>query len=185
MIEKFGDFTFTDEYWTCDCVTDYLKSVSKGRDYIRPASLKRCEKCGAEQKHQPFATLDEVQKAGLPVKDMREKRKPAVEKPKKPQYTKASKLLEKFKETRYAEKTTVQQYLDMLETGMEKGITGDEYTYFAGRVFSAILLDIHFNRITDRVLAKDETASVRVFKKAMRKALGKNGTPRTHYLYRQ
>ena len=43
---------------------------------------------------------------------------------KKPSYRKAENLIQKFKEVRYAGKTTVQQYIDMLAVGKEKGIEG-------------------------------------------------------------
>ena len=104
---------------------------------------------------------------------------------KKPAYRKAENLIQKFQDLRYARKTTVREHIDMLAVGKSKGLKGKEGTYFIGRVFSAILMDIHFHNITDAVVSPDETASIRVFKKAMRKALKLNGTPSEHHLYRQ
>ena len=47
---------------------------------------------------------------------------------KKPAYQKAEKLIQKFQEVRHARKTTVQEYIDMLAVGKNKGIKEEEYT---------------------------------------------------------
>jgi len=60
MLETISDITLTDEYWDCDCPVD-------GFEYIKPASLSCCDKCGAFQEDQPSAHLNEVIVAGLPV----------------------------------------------------------------------------------------------------------------------
>ena len=79
----------------------------------------------------------------------------------------------------------VQQYLDALALGVEKGITGEEYIRYASRIFSAFQLDLNFDQIADAVIARDETASSRIFKKEMQRLLRENGTPEDHYLLRQ
>ena len=79
----------------------------------------------------------------------------------------------------------VQQYLDALAHGMKKGLTGEEYIRYASRIFSVFQLDLNFGQIADAVIAPDETASSRVFKKEMQRLLRENGTPEDHYLLKQ
>ena len=61
MLEKIGDIVLTDEYWDCNCEEDYIK----------PASMKHCEKCGADWDEGPSSRLDEVLAMKLPVEDMK------------------------------------------------------------------------------------------------------------------
>ena len=98
---------------------------------------------------------------------------------------KRAKLENEFNAMRKQGNMKVQHYLDALTTGMEKGITGAEYTSYAGTIFSAFLMDLGFQQITDAVFAKDETASMRVFKKEMQRLLRENGTSEEHYLLQQ
>jgi len=100
------------------------------------------------------------------------------------------KLVKEFKEhcRNNKGKMHVQQYLDALALGIEKGLNGQEYTWYAGDIFSAFLIDMHFKNICDVVYGtyySDPTASINIFKKKMRQLQRKNKTPKTHHLFKQ
>jgi len=65
------------------------------------------------------------------------------------------------------------------------GLPVDEYTLFVGDVFSKFLIDLHFGNVADAVFAKDETASLRIFKKEMQRLLRENGIDENHSLLKQ
>ena len=80
---------------------------------------------------------------------------------------------------------SVQVYLTALRNGVEKGLNGKDYLRFAERIFSKFLSDLSFGQIYDAVAAKDETASLCVFKKMMKQLLRETGTDENHYLMKQ
>ena len=95
------------------------------------------------------------------------------------------KLTDEFNKVRKSGKMLVQQYIDALHAGIEKGISGQEYTLYAGGIFSVFLIDLNFGNIRDAVFARGDTASLRIFKKEMQRLLRQNGTPETHHLLMQ
>jgi len=99
--------------------------------------------------------------------------------------SKRKKLENEFEARRKQGGLKVQQYMDALAVGMEKGLAGKEYELYVGNIFSVFLLDLGFHQITDAVFAKDNTASMRVFKTEMQRLLRENGTPEEHYLLQQ
>jgi hypothetical protein len=102
---------------------------------------------------------------------------------------KRERLVEAFNAIRYkngkAVKMKAQQYFDALIDGKKKGLKGHEYTLYAGKIFSTLLIDLHFHHIKDAVFATDDTATSRVFKAEMQRCLRENGTPEEHHLLRQ
>jgi len=65
MIYNLGGVELTNEYWDCECPDDNYQ-------YIHAVSERQCDKCGVLREDQPYAHVNEVVAAGLPVKEQME-----------------------------------------------------------------------------------------------------------------